>query len=295
MAGDDHGTEIYDNAVDLLRFSKDFFLKETDLISRKAAILTMSNAIELLLQERLAQTNPILVYENIHAKITDDAKTVGVRKALKNIQRIRNHIAHGSYDHSELEDDVIIAASLKLILYFMEFRLQRKPEGAINKPSEEYRVGCEMANSAKLPVDPDQGISRPRWESRQGDDLTLTSEAFVTKYYAREKAAVTPRPVWSKGGRYADRPAEFIAMAYAPEMAAGTLHRGLLDSKLAAKLTSWLRNHSMPHGLDIPTKWEWLRREEAHQPTTSPAQARGVLREYNRAAGRRHRARQAVS
>jgi hypothetical protein len=150
MAGNDHGTEIYDNAVDSLRIGMESFLKETGYSSRKHAILTVFHAIELLLKERLAQTNPILIYKNIDAKITDDAQTVGVREALirlenlgigipaeekrtiENIQRVRNRIEHHRYDHSEVEHDVIIAASLKFILYFIEFELQRKLEGHID-------------------------------------------------------------------------------------------------------------------------------------------------------------------
>jgi hypothetical protein len=64
----------------------------------------------LLLNERLAQTNPLLIYKNIDAKITDEAQTVGIRealarlenlglgipddekKAIENIQKVRNRI-----------------------------------------------------------------------------------------------------------------------------------------------------------------------------------------------------------
>jgi hypothetical protein len=126
---------IYDNAVDSLRISMEFFLKEESYSSRKHAILTVFHAIDLLLKERLAQTNPILIYKNIDIKITDDAQTVGLREALtrlenlglgipteekktiENIQRIRNRIEHQRYDHSETEDSITIAASLKFILY----------------------------------------------------------------------------------------------------------------------------------------------------------------------------------
>jgi hypothetical protein len=143
-------SDIYDNAVDSLRIGMEFFLKETGYSSRKHAILTVFHAIELLLKECLAQTNPILIYKNIDAKITDDAQTVGVREALtrlenlglaipaeekktiENIQRVRNRIEHHRYDHNELEDDAIIAASLKFILYFVEFELERRLEGQID-------------------------------------------------------------------------------------------------------------------------------------------------------------------
>lgn len=141
---------IYENAIDSLRIGMDFFLKEDGYSSRKHAILTVFHAIELLLKERLAQTNPILIYKNIDAKITGDAMTVGVREALtrldnlglgipveerttiENIQRVRNRIEHHRYDHNEKEDSAVIAASLKFILFFVEFVFERKLDGVID-------------------------------------------------------------------------------------------------------------------------------------------------------------------
>lgn len=41
--------------------------------SRKHAIMTVFHAMELMLKEQLARTNPILIYKNIDTKITDDA------------------------------------------------------------------------------------------------------------------------------------------------------------------------------------------------------------------------------
>src|SRR4029077_14555306 len=116
---------IYQNALDSLRIGMEFFLKQDGYSSRKHAILTIFHAIELLLKERLAQTNPILIYKNIDLKITDDAQTVGVREALarlenlhfgipaeekkiiENIQKVRNRIEHHRYDQSEKEDGAI--------------------------------------------------------------------------------------------------------------------------------------------------------------------------------------------
>jgi hypothetical protein len=141
---------IYENAVDSLRIGMEFFLKETGYSSRKHAILTVFHAIELMLKERLAQTSPILIYKNIDAKITEDSVTVGVREALnrlenldlgipddekktiENIQKSRNRIEHRRYDRNENEDDEIIASSLKFILYFVEFALERKLEEHID-------------------------------------------------------------------------------------------------------------------------------------------------------------------
>lgn len=74
-----------------------------------------------------------------------------------------------------------------------------------------------------------------------------------------------PRPQWElrKGADAKLSPPEFIAKHYAAEMAAGTLHRGMIaqeDKPLAVKLASWLRSHPMPEGIDIPTKPEWITR-----------------------------------
>jgi hypothetical protein len=147
---DDIASAIYENAIDSLGIGMEFFLKEDGYSSRKHAVLTVFHAIELLLKVRLARTNPILIYKNIDAKITDDAQTVGVREALtrlenlglgipaeerktiENIQRVRNRIEHHRYDHNEKEDDAIIAASLKFVLFFVEFALQRKLDGKID-------------------------------------------------------------------------------------------------------------------------------------------------------------------
>jgi hypothetical protein len=125
---------IYENAIDSLQIGMEFFLREVSYSSRKHAILTLFHAIELLLKERLAQTNPILIYKNIDLKITDDAQTVGVRESLarlenlrlripaeekkiiENIQKVRNRIEHHRYDHSEKEDDAIIAAEIHSVL-----------------------------------------------------------------------------------------------------------------------------------------------------------------------------------
>ena len=141
---------IFENALDLLRIGMDFFLKEASYSSRKHAILTLFHAIELLLKERLAQTNPILIYKNIDTKITDDAQTVGVREAIarlenlglglptyekktiEDIQRVRNRIEHHRYDHGAQEDDAIIASSLKFVMYFVEVVLHRKLDAQID-------------------------------------------------------------------------------------------------------------------------------------------------------------------
>jgi len=144
-----NSTPIYTNAIDSLRIGMEYFRQQSSYSSRKHAILTVFHAMELLLKERLAQTSPILIYRNIDKKITHDSPTIGVREALvrfdnlgvpfpkehrdtiESIQRIRNRIEHHQYDHEAKSDEAIIAASLKFILYFIEFTLQRKPSADI--------------------------------------------------------------------------------------------------------------------------------------------------------------------
>jgi tetratricopeptide (TPR) repeat protein len=100
-------------------------------------------------------------------------------------------------------------------------------------------LGCRVEDLEKLrKTKPRADIkAKPRvlWENRKDEDAKLT-------------------------------PPEFIAKHYAAEMAAGTLHRGVIaqeDKPLAVKLASWLRSNPMPEGVDIPTKPEWNTRQLA--------------------------------
>lgn len=136
-------SDIYANAVDSLRIGIEHFLKAPDYSSRKHAILTVFHAIELFLKEQLSRSNPILIYRNLDAKITEDSQTVGVKEALvrldnlglglprdpqlviERIQKRRNRIEHHRYDHKE-EDEAIISESLAFILFFVESELKGK-------------------------------------------------------------------------------------------------------------------------------------------------------------------------
>jgi len=135
---------IYENALDSLRIGYAFFRQESGYSSRKHAILTIFHALELFLKERLFRINPILIYRNIDAPITDDSLTVGVNEMLvrfknlnmeirkeeaesiKKLQRVRNRIEHHRYDHKPEEDEAILAETLKVILYFVEFELEER-------------------------------------------------------------------------------------------------------------------------------------------------------------------------
>lgn len=134
------GSALYKNAVDSLRIGLEFFLAKKDYSGRKHAILTLVHAIELFLKERLRRTNPLLIYRNIDALVTEDSLTVGVRDALvrlenlglglpkrekvviEKIQQRRNRIEHHRYDHVQ-DDEIIIAESLRFILFFVDEQL----------------------------------------------------------------------------------------------------------------------------------------------------------------------------
>lgn len=142
-------SDIYANAVDSLRIGIEHFLKEPSYSSRKHAILTIFHAIELFLKEQLHRTNPILIYRNLDAKITDDSMTVGIKEALmrlenlglglpkqpqeviERIQKRRNRIEHHRYEHKD-EDETIISESLAFILFFADGVLKTKLENDVS-------------------------------------------------------------------------------------------------------------------------------------------------------------------
>jgi hypothetical protein len=199
--------------------------------------LTVFHAIELLLKERLAQTNPILIYKNIDAKITDDAVTVGVREALtrlenlglgipdeekktiENIQRVRNRIEHHRYDHNEKEDDAIIASSLKFILYFVEFvfegkldhridpkllrdmprRPRRTPEG---HPTRRKADPCAERAGRISVVGPSELFDRSGTSTpvRTTTSPSMASSAVGPNAAQHQRAVVTPRARARDGG-----------------------------------------------------------------------------------------------
>ena len=79
-----------------------------------------------------------------------------------------------------------------------------------------------------------------------------------------DRAIAALRLKWDTDREPDEDPAHFAARAYAAEMAAGTLHRGVIaqeDKPLAVKLASWLRSHPMPEDIDIPTLPEWNTRQ----------------------------------
>jgi tetratricopeptide (TPR) repeat protein len=95
-----------------------------------------------------------------------------------------------------------------------------------------------------------------------------------------DRAAAEPRPKWETDARPDEDPAHFVARAYAAEMAAGMLHRGIIrrdDPELHRRLNNWLRTHAMPEGIDIPTLPEWNTRE-LERRAERPRSGRRIVR-----------------
>jgi hypothetical protein len=128
------------------------------------------------------------------------------------------------------------------------------------------------------------------------------------KLAARERLAAKqatqhakpPRLLWNKDNAPDENPAMFAWRAYAAEAEAKTLHLGVIrqeDEPLAVKLVSWLRSPAnrkqVPEGFDIPTKPDWLKRQDQDHPVQPPPPPPRTeeVRRYTRESVRRSRAR----
>jgi hypothetical protein len=107
-------------------------------------------------------------------------------------------------------------------------------------------------------------------ESFPAERVERALQYLVAADAAREttsqSAKGTPRLKWENDRQPDENPAAFAWRAYAAEASAGKLHRGVIhaeDPPLYWKLTVWLRSHSMPEEIDIPTKPEWNTRQLA--------------------------------
>jgi hypothetical protein len=152
-------------------------------------------------------------------------------------------------------------ASHELLDAIAERRLQ-KGLGAT------YPPGPEPSGAAPADV-PVEVVAAMRAATMRLRDDAL-AEAGVTNAPAARSAPVHKgrRALWDnrQGADAKLTPPKFIAKHYAAEMAAGTLHRGMIgqeDKSLAVKLANWLRTHPMPEGVDIPTLPEWNTRQLA--------------------------------
>jgi hypothetical protein len=107
-----------------------------------------------------------------------------------------------------------------------------------------------------------------------------------------------PRPHWKEVRRPGEELADFIEREFAPELAAGAMHRGLLSryTNLRSDFYGYPRHHKMPEWMKaIPTQEEW---NKAHPPEPVPPEelrrvereARSAQREAQRFRRRQERA-----
>jgi hypothetical protein len=92
----------------------------------------------------------------------------------------------------------------------------------------------------------------------------LAFRNMIEAFLEESESLAGQRLKWHTDRQPGEGPAQFAWRAYAPEAAAGTLHRGIIhgeDEPLYWKLIVWLRAHPMPKGIDIPTKPEWNTRQ----------------------------------
>jgi len=133
---------LFFNGIDSLKVGMQFFLSK-DETSNKHAMLAIFHSIELFLKEYLFRINPLLIYKNIDAKISEDSITVGIndiitrfenlrvglpkeeQETIKKIQKRRNRIEHHRYEKEDT-DEFVIGESLKFVQYFVEGPLNEK-------------------------------------------------------------------------------------------------------------------------------------------------------------------------
>jgi hypothetical protein len=134
------------------------------------------------------------------------------------------------------------------------------------------QAGRSVTRRAKLKAHPKvkPGPTRPQFRERTGNDFQLS-------------------------------PPDFIKIAYAQEIAAKTLHKGLIhreDAGLYTDLHNWLRDpeNKIPDDLDLPTYKEWNTRRLAEPAMREAMRLREVEKgrakagEATRPAGRPRKA-----
>lgn len=144
--------------------------------------------------------------------------------------------------------------SADLELTKVEFALKYYEAHAINSA----RAAIELYNHRDLYGLLEESIR----DSLQITDLKISGTE--TARAATESAINIPRPLWRKRKNIDATltPAAFVAKYYAAEMAAGTLHRAMIEDRILVRdLTNWLRTNDMPEGIDIPTYPQWNKRQ----------------------------------
>jgi tetratricopeptide (TPR) repeat protein len=173
-----------------------------------------------------------------------------VNEAVSNYEKVLDIVEKKAPKHAQ--------SALRIVLYSLSW-LPNFDFGASNKRKYNDDMGT--------PDDLNQR-ARDLGLSFEQADKALERAAAEAARETTARAAAKPRPKWEhrKGADVDLSPPEFIAKHYAAEMAAGTLHRGLIgqeDKPLAVKLANWLRTHPMPENVDIPTLPEWNTRQLA--------------------------------
>lgn len=132
--------DLLGNARDSLEHALEHLSRMGDPIrvrDRKAAILSLAHASELLLKERLARVHPAFLWEKVEqyrsldARTTDSKTTVARLEALAGLslsesdkrilrtcRRVRNAIEHHKYELEERKAKLIIGQTLAFILDF---------------------------------------------------------------------------------------------------------------------------------------------------------------------------------
>ena len=135
------------------------FAKKPFRCSKKHAILTLFQGIELILKAKLYEVNELLIYSNIDKELKDDSSTVGIKEIkirlrnlgldlekdeeekLNKIQSRRNKIQHHFYDE-DLNDLVIIGEGLEFANDFLSLHFKKSLEELVSE--EDYRVIHEV-------------------------------------------------------------------------------------------------------------------------------------------------------
>jgi tetratricopeptide (TPR) repeat protein len=103
----------------------------------------------------------------------------------------------------------------------------------------------------------------------------LAADILRERETTSRSATAAPRANWESDRTPGETPPEFIKRAYAPEIAARTLHKGIIrteDGRLYDALFNWLRDRAHKLDFELPTKAEWNSRRIEEQRTDPAAQ-----------------------
>jgi len=139
-----HKFNLIENANDSLEHAIEHMgpVKKNDMGDWKRIIVDIAHVVELLFKEKLRQTHPAFVFDNIDKYQSNDVFTVGAEKALKRLQKIcniqfskeeinaintarekRNEIEHFEFSISEHEAKAVVGQMLSFIFRFADEHL----------------------------------------------------------------------------------------------------------------------------------------------------------------------------